>query len=202
VGPCVCPASWVFICSTTSSRSHNTCSTFTLSEPNQVLGACRRWLAPATLLRRLWICSCRSPPTVALSFCPTTRLRSRPVVWCRSSTAARLADPPESSLSAPRASTFLIPPTDSVEWSSTVLVRLWKVSVLSWASTSRSIALSWILPSVWRSQLPSASIRCYHIWSPFNTFGRTGPALPSPAGLDCPPSISAFRTPGPELKRI
>jgi hypothetical protein len=48
-------------------------------------------------------------------------------------------------------------------------------------ATSRSIALSWILPSVWRSQLPSASTRCWQaslccqIWSPFGTQGRLKP---------------------------
>ncbi|MCY1461242.1 hypothetical protein D9M71_788780 [compost metagenome] len=90
---------------------------FTSSDPNHVFFA--------TLRRRPVMISCMSPPTVALSFCPTTKLRSRPVAWCRSSTAARLADPPDSSLSAPRASIVLIPPTDSLLWSSTVMLLLW-----------------------------------------------------------------------------
>lgn len=78
-------ASRTFSCCTSSSQSHNTWSTFNDFAPNQVLGACRRWLIQSTRLCNSRNCSCIPQTTVAFCFCPITRLKPPPIARCRSS---------------------------------------------------------------------------------------------------------------------
>ena len=125
VGPWVCSVIWLFICTTRSNRSHRTLQSVQLAGANPY-----RWClhtltdASHTLAQTLNPLLHIAPPSMALCFCPPTRFRSHPVAWCRSSTAARLVDPTDISLSTPSNSIVFTPPAGSVEWSSTACVRL------------------------------------------------------------------------------